>query len=44
MQYFLEDRAIGRVRGRMVGVGWAGRQAEHGGIICVLQTQFSSFF
>ena len=36
--------AVGRVRGRMMGVGWAGGQAQHRGIIYVLQTQFSSFF
>ena len=33
---FLVDWAIGRVRGRMIGVGWAGGQAQHRGIICVL--------
>ena len=42
IQDFLEDWAIDKVRRRMMG--WAEGQAQHGGIICVLRTQFSVLF
>ena len=31
-------------RERMIGVRWDGGQAQHGGFICVLPTQYSSCF
>ena len=39
---FLEEGAIGRIRVRMGGRGLTGEQEQHGSIICVLQTHFSS--